>query len=196
RDPRGRRDGPGRVRRTNMRRSMVTVALLMAAALAGAPAAMASRSGRTVIEVFPGPNALKTALASANPGDVLNIHAGTYPEHVTVTTDDVTLESAGDGTVTVDGKCAASVTVEITADGVAVQGLTVVGGSGGFAPQELDFNSSQSGSVTDSIVQDTCGDAEYGINVFNGGSIQITDNSASGFGERGRYSGQIHSTSV
>jgi len=44
------------------------------------------------------------------------------------------------------------------------------------------------------VVQDTCGDAEYGINVFKSGSIQITDNSASGFGDAGIYIGQITST--
>lgn len=178
-----------------MRSALAGMALLLSAALVGTPAsASAPRDGRTVIEVYPGPNAIRNALGSAQPGDVLNIHAGTYPEHVTVSVDDVTLQAAGDGTVTVDGTCTASVTVDVTAEGVSLVGLTVVGATGGFEPIEIDFSFDRSGSVSGSHVQDTCGDAQYGINVYNGGSIQITGNTATGFGDAGIYIGQITST--
>ena len=177
-----------------MRRIAICVALLASlAAIISGPAA-AQPGGRAVIEVFPGPNALNDALAIANPGDVLNIHAGTYPEHVTVNVDDLTLQAAGDGTVTVDGTCTTSTTILIKSDGVTVRGLRVIGAGTGFAPMEINFSSVASGRALGSTVEDTCGNAEYGVNVFNSGTIVVRNSYASGFGDAGFYIGLITAT--
>jgi parallel beta-helix repeat protein len=149
---------------------------------------------RAVIEVFPGPNALNDALAIANAGDILNIHAGTYQEHVTVSVDDLTLQAAGDGAVTVDGACATSTTMNIKADGVTVRGLRVIGAGIGFSPIEINFSLVASGRALSTTVEDTCGNAEYGINVFNSGTIVIRNSFATGFGDAGFYIGQITNT--
>src|SRR4029079_9003588 len=107
RSPWGRPHGPRRLKEPDMRRLHIGFAVLMVAAMAMArsPAAAAPRARRTVIEVFPGPSAIRNAVASANPGDTLNIHAGTYTERVSVNVQDLTLRSAGDGDVTVDQGC-------------------------------------------------------------------------------------------
>jgi parallel beta-helix repeat protein len=178
-----------------MNRRGTTLAILAASviwATAGGAVADAG-GGRTVIEVYPGPNAINEALDIAQPGDILNIHVGVYPEEVDITVDGVTLQAAGDGPVTIDGTCSVTVTVDVRAEDVTLRGLRVVGASGSV-PIEIDFSLVSSGRVADSIVRDTCGFALYGINVFAGGSIRIVGNTAVGFEDAGVYVGGISST--
>jgi parallel beta-helix repeat protein len=156
-------------------------------------AGTAARMPGEVIEVFPGPNAIAHALASAEAGDLLNIHGGTYPEEVVVRVNAVTLTAAGDGQVTIDGGCSAGSTVSVRAPDVALVGLRVVGAGAGPFPIEIDFSGVESGTVRDTEVHDTC-DAEYGVNVFDGGSIKIVRVTASGFSDAGIYVGAISST--
>src|SRR5206468_1342639 len=85
------------------RARMVALAVVVVPAMALTSAQAATRD--TVIDVFPGPNALTTALANATSGDTLRIHTGTYDEAVTVTTPSLQLVSAGDGPITIDGGC-------------------------------------------------------------------------------------------
>jgi parallel beta-helix repeat protein len=177
-----------------VRRSMVLLALLLFSAFAAPASAAGSSGSRDVIEVFPGPNAINRALRMAQPGDVLNIHGGTYPEQVTVTTGSLVLQAAGDGKVVIDGECEVSVTLDVAAEGVTLRGLTVRGAGVGLTPISIDFSHVDSGRVEDSMAIDTCGDAWYGVNVYNGGSIQIVRNRTLGFDDGGIYVGGITST--
>jgi hypothetical protein len=147
-----------------------------------------------IIEVFPGPNAISNALDVAQPGDILNIHAGTYSERVSVDVAEVTLRAAGDGQVTVDGMCAATTTLDVLAERVTIQGIRVIGAGLGGAPIAIDFSGRDTGRVVSSTVEDTCGGAWYGINVYRGGSIRIIGNIATGFEDAGIYVGDITST--
>jgi len=159
----------------------------------GTAPAISAPTGRTVIEVYPGPNALKNALTSANSGDVLHIHAGVYPEHVTINTSNLTLRSAGDGEVTVDGTCSTPTTMDVRADGTTIRGLRVIGASQN-SPIEINFSRVATGRVLNSMVEDTCGNAEYGVNVLLSHTIQVIGNTATGFGDAGIYIGAITST--
>jgi parallel beta-helix repeat protein len=170
-----------------------TAAVLVIGAMVGPPAAAVARSPATTIEVFPGPGAINQALAIANPGDTLNIHAGTYTEHFDVRVPNLTLRSAGDGQVTIDAGCAHANTIDVVADGVTLRGLRVVG-SGGLVPMEINFSRVKTGRVFDTSVEDTCGNAEYGVNVFLGGSIKIVRVTATGFSDAGIYIGAISNT--
>jgi parallel beta-helix repeat protein len=177
-----------------MRRLMLLVGAVAWVALAAgtASAGTARPSGhRTVIEVFPGSHAIGSAIATAQSGDILNIHAGTYPESFDVNVPGLTLQSAGDGTVTVDGGCHTTVVVDVVADNVSVVGLTVTGASGGFEPIDIDFSFVSNGRVADSTFTDTCGDTLYGINVFDGDGIKIFRNVTTGFGDTGIYIGGV-----
>src|SRR2546427_4635071 len=119
----------------------VMFALLVSAGVlswTGTARALSAPTGRAIVEVYPGPDALKNALASANSGDVINIHAGVYPEHVTINTSNLTLRSAGDGEVTVDGACSTPTTVDVRADGTTIRGLRVVG-AGQNSAVEINF---------------------------------------------------------
>jgi parallel beta-helix repeat protein len=181
----------GRGRESEMRRLGFVVVAVAGLAMVAGPAGMAGARTRTIIEVFPGPNAIRSAIGSAVPGDVLNIHAGTYEEFFDVDVAGITLQSAGDGTVTVDGGCRTSVVIDVVADNVSVIGLTVTGASGGFEPIDIDFSFVSNGRVADSVFTDTCGDTLYGINVFNGDGIKIFRNVTTGFGDTGIYIGGV-----
>src|SRR6266511_6228289 len=122
-----------------MRRMMLALVILVGIlSWAGTAAALSGPTGRVVIEVYPGPDALKNALASANSGDIVNIHAGVYPEHVTINTSNLTLRSAGDGEVTVDGTCSTPTTMDVRADGTTIRGLRIIGAGQNFAI-EINF---------------------------------------------------------
>jgi parallel beta-helix repeat protein len=179
-------------------RAVVLAAIAMIALLAP-PAGAAAH----VIQVHPDPNAIQDALAKAQAGDILNVHAGTYrvPDGVDVGKR-VTVRSAGDGVVTIDGRCGVQYTILVTASGVHIRGLRVVGAAEGFGayPAEIDFVSVRGGEVSGTTAIDTCrdtsgdGGAEYGISVFSSGPIQVLDNRTSGFTDSGIYIGAISDT--
>jgi parallel beta-helix repeat protein len=178
-----------------IRFALAAVALTATLSVGLAGSALAKNAGPTdVIEVFPGPNAIRNALDVAQPGDILNIHAGTYPEQVSVDVPEVTLQSAGDGVVTIDGECTAFVTLNVSAERVTIRGLRVIGAGAGGAPMAIDFSLVDIGRAQANTVEDTCGDAWYGINVYAGGSIKIQRNVTSGFDDAGIYVGDITST--
>jgi hypothetical protein len=178
-------------------RTIVAVIAVVAGTMAagGSVAGAASANGRTVVEVYPGPHALAKALASASSGDALNIHTGIYPEHVKVSTADVTLQPAGDGPVTVDAGCGPQFAIAVRADGVTVSGLRIQGATEGFGflPAEVDFEFVTTGTITRSTLTDTC-DAEYGVNVYSSGALSISRNRATGFSDAGIYIGGITNT--
>ena len=176
-----------------MRRFTFAVGLLIVSATGGTAALAGPAAHRATIEVYPGPNAVNDALAIANDGDTLNIHGGTYPEQVRVSTPNLTLQAAGDGVAIVDGGCAANTTLAIRAEGVTIEGLHVTGAANGFEPHEIDFSYVTTGSVIDTVEIDTC-NAQYGINLFEAGSINVIGNFTSGFSDSGIYVGFITST--
>ncbi len=144
-----------------------------------------------VIDVFPGPNAIQNAVNAANGGDVLNIHTGTYNEDVVVNKANLTLRRASTDQPKpiVDAGCVSSTTIDVTADGVTIDGLRVQGGS--FYEIDTSFNAS--GKVLNTRVLDTC-DAEYGVNVYGSQQIAVEFVTASGFSDAGLYVGGISST--
>ena len=80
-----------------------------------------------VIEVFPGKHAFSKALAKAHPGDMLNIHAGTYKDSLVVRSPGPTSRPPATGGE-VDGRCTTEATIAVRADDLMIEGITVVGG--------------------------------------------------------------------
>ena len=171
-----------------LRAAVFPVVLGLVAGVGSAQAS--SRHAATVIEVFPGPNAIQNALAQAVSGDTLNIHTGTYTEQFSITTTNLTLTAAGDGPVTVDGACVNGWTIQVLAAGVTIRRLTLKGGTFG----EITFTGVPQGRILGSVATDSCADAEYGINVYKSGSIVVRNNVTSGFADAGLYIGAITST--
>lgn len=161
----------------------------VAALLSGVMASPSGASTSTVIDVFPGANAIQNAVDAAQTGDVLSVHTGTYPENVLVTKDAITIQAAGDGPVTVDGGCLES-SFTVRGDSTVISGLRIVGGD--F--YNVDYRFTQGGSVTGNRIKSTCPAAEYGVNVFDTGPLVVEGNSVQGFRDAGIYIGGIIDT--
>jgi len=171
---------------------------LAAGALVLALLAVAPRASAAAIEVRPGPNAINKAIDKAHNGDTLRIHDGTYRGAVKVEKR-VTLRGIG-GRPLIDARCNSRLAIKVTHRGVMLDHLKVVGAaenpSGSF-PTEVDFEFVPTGTVHDIVVHDTCGaeGAEYGINVFGTGPIEVRRNLATGgFSDAGIYIGGITDT--
>lgn len=161
-------------------------------------AALASTASAATLEVTPGANAINKALNRAHNGDTLRIHDGTYREAVTIDKR-VTLRGVG-GRPLIDARCKSRLATRITHGGAALDHLKVVGAaenaSGSF-PSEVDFEFVPTGRVHDVVVHDSCGGdgAEYGINVFQSGPLEVSANKATGgFSDAGIYIGGIADT--
>lgn len=148
------------------------------------------RAPGATIQVFPGTKAIRKALRQANPGDILNIHAGKYKEAVHITKANVTLQAAGDGKVIVDGQCNAVRGIHLDAEGIVVKGLTVRGAM----EYAISIEGYTSGEIRNNTVVSTCPGAEYGVNVYFSGSVKVVGNTGSGWDDAVVYIGNIDAT--
>lgn len=155
------------------------------------PAAAPAAGGQARIDVFPGPGALAKAVSQAHAGDILRIHRGRYREAIDIDKP-LTLKAVGPGPVTVDGRCRTGVTIDVISGGVTLRGFRVVGATEGYGelPSEVDFAGVSGGRAKDMVFRDTC-DAQYGINIFDTGSMVVTGSLARGFSDAGIYVGAI-----
>jgi parallel beta-helix repeat protein len=160
----------------------------------------AAGASAATIEVRPGVNAINRALDRANNGDLLRVHDGTYREAFTVDKR-VRIRGVG-GRPLIDARCKSRTTIQVVNRGVKLSHLKVVGAGdqpSGFFPSEVDVQNVRSGIIEDVVVHDTCGGidkgAEYGINIFNSGPVEVIDNRATGgFHDAGIYVGGIRDT--
>jgi parallel beta-helix repeat protein len=176
-----------------MRRAWGLVLLcLSACACVDAGIGAGAASART-LQVFPHRGALQRALARANRGDTLMIHSGHYYGQSVVSDRGLRLVGAPGAVPVIDGRCKTNDTIEITAPGVTVDHLQVVGAAEGFGsyPSEVNFDGQPTGTAENLVVRNTC-NAEYGINVIQGSRQQIVGDFAYGFRDSGIYVGQIH----
>lgn len=170
---------------------LIALTLVLLGSIASPAQAQPARAPGSVIEVYPGNKAIRKALLAAQPGDILNVHTGTYLERIAITKANITLRAAGDGPVVLDAQCNAVAALKLNAENITVKGLTVRGGTF-FA---IDLQNQASGTIKNNTVINTCGDgAEYGINVFNGGSIKVVNNRGEGWNDAVIYIGSIQDT--
>jgi parallel beta-helix repeat protein len=167
---------------------IVLVGCVLLAAWA-APTAMARK-----INVHPGKNAIPRAIDEADSGDTLRVHRGHYDGGFEVTKP-VKLVGVGKKRPVIDGRCQVNTTITVGVRGVALKRLKVTGADEGFGsfPSEVFFGGIQKGQARSLVLEDTC-DAEYGINVFQSGHLEIKNNTATGFSDAGIYIGAITQT--
>jgi parallel beta-helix repeat protein len=166
-------------------------ACVAAAALASSAATPAGPAGLArVVVPKPSPGAIGDAIAAVAPGGTIRIHKGRYRESLLIEKPGVKLVAAGRGRPTIDGRCEFPSAVTIHSGGITLRGLKILGGRE-FA--NVDFNGAPSGRAHDLKLRNTC-ETEYGINAFDTGAVQITNNRASGFTDSGIYVGGISST--
>jgi parallel beta-helix repeat protein len=182
------------MRRSRPKRTIVFCLAVAAVLLVAAPAG-AKHKRKPGIYVSPGPDAISKAIDRAKAGQTIRIRRGRYHEALVIDKP-VRLMAAGKIRPVIDGDCATQFTVAVRSSNVILRRLRVVGadeGHGAF-PSEVDFNSVSTGRARGLIVKDTC-DAEYGINVFGTGPIELLNNEArGGFSDAGIYIGGITDT--
>jgi parallel beta-helix repeat protein len=139
-----------------------------------------------VIHVHPGPQAISRAVDAAHGGDVIVIHEGRYPEHVVVDKRLRLRAAPGDSPV-IDGTCDHFATLEVRANEVALRGLKVIGGR----DYEVHIVLVRDITVRRVTVRDTCGAAEYGVNVYKAEDVLVVGGKAQGFHDAGIYVGGI-----
>lgn len=163
--------------------------------------AAAGSAHAATIEVTPGPNAIAKAIAKAHNGDVLRIHAGNYGGNFDVNKR-VTLRGVG-GRPLINAHCNFRAAITVSSSGFTLDHLKVVGAAEhsnqGPFPSEVDVRGVATGKIHDLILNDPCGGvdvgAEYGINVFNSGQVEVSNNLVTGgFSDAGIYIGGIVDT--
>jgi parallel beta-helix repeat protein len=163
--------------------------LVLPIAAPGASSTATPAGPARVVVHKPAPGAIAEAIAAVAPGGKVRIRKGRYRESLLIEKP-VTLLGIGKGRPRIDGLCQFPSTVTIHSGGVVLKGLKVQGAGTHAA---VDFSGVPDGKADDLRVRNTC-DAEYGINVFATGAVQVTDNRASGFTDAGIYVGDITST--
>jgi parallel beta-helix repeat protein len=155
---------------------------------------LAASAGAKTIDVEPrGPssNPLQHAINKAKPGDRIRVHQGRYREALRIDKKLSIFGARGENRPTIDARCNFSVVVDVVSPGVSLEGLKVVGSADAFS---VSFVNVATGEVDDVRLDNTCGQALYGVNVYGEGAIEITDNNATGFLDAGYYVGSIATT--
>jgi parallel beta-helix repeat protein len=166
--------------------------ILVLGFLAGA---VATPAGAKTIHVrAKNPNALENKIGRADAGDRLVVHKGTYrgPVEIDKRLRVVGKKKRGKRTrkPVIEIGCGTPTGVDVTADGVKLRRLKIRGA--GF--YTLDMSHIETGMARELRLIDRC-DAEYGLNVFNSGPVQLLDNRASGgYIDAGLYVGGITNT--
>ena len=179
-----------RRRRRGTIAAAAVLACITAPFAAAGPALPASAPAPAKVVVDePSPGALAEAIAKVAPGGKVRIRKGRYREALLIEKP-VQLVGVGKGRATIDARCQFPETVRMTSGGVVLKDLKIQGASN-FAA--VDFAGVPSGRAHDLRIRNTC-EAEYGINVFTAGAVEITNNRVSGFTDAGIYVGDITST--
>ena len=159
----------------------------MAASLVVVGLLSGGASASRVVHVYPGPHAISRAVNNAAPGDTLVIHGGRYHEHVAIDKRLTLVDAVGDNPA-IDADCDWSSTVDVKAHGVTLRGLRVVGGD----TFEVNATFVRNLTLRRVVMRDTCGGAEYGVNLYRDGSVLVAKSRASGFEDAGIYVGGIN----
>lgn len=150
------------------------------APVATEPSAAASGTTRNVPTDYP---TIQSAVDAAGPGDLILIAPGTYREEVAITTEDLVIRGEDRNTTVIDGEQVRSNGILITADGVAVENLTVINpvGNGVFWTGVTGYR----GSYLTTIYA-----GNYGIYAFDSSDGLIEYSLGSGAPDSGFYVGQ------
>ncbi len=128
---------------------------------------------------------VQAAVDAAEPGDLVLIEPGVYREKVTVTTPGLVLRGTDRNEVIIDGEFQRENAIEIFADGVAVENLTVRNATfnGVFWNGVRGFRSSYVTAIDN---------GDYGIYAFDSADGLFEHSYASGSPDSGFYIGQCH----
>lgn len=193
--------------------SALAVALMFLGA-ACSPGGASPPSTPEVIRVPSDAATIGEAVEMAEPGDMVLIAPGIYPEEVTIDVENLTLRGEDRNDVIIDGEGVRSFGVFASADGVRIENLTVTSnlfygvlvtgmhdengpiahGGPGYTPLDpAQFPPVQRFSI-DHVTASNNG--LYGIYAFNAQHGTITDSYASGSADSGFYVGQCQQCDI
>ncbi len=99
---------------------------------------------------------IQQAINAANEGDVIEVHAGTYYEALTISTIGLTLTTAGDGPVIFDatGLASNNAGLYVEADNVTLSGFTLLTDGSSLPRYGIKFGEVNGGTIENVTVQD------------------------------------------
>lgn len=181
--------------------------LIGVAALALAPSCGSDAGTAEILEV-PGSFAtIQQAVDAAEPGDLILVAPGTYHERVAVSTPRITIRGEDRNTVILDGEDRLVDGIVVTADGVAVENLTVqryrqngviVNGSSGRELPDGDVYGSETTALVGYRISyvTAANNGLYGLYAFASRDGLIEHSYASGSPDSGIYVGQCKPCNV
>lgn len=125
------------------------------------------------IDAFPGPGTpLQDAIDAASAGDKVVVHVGSYSEAIVVNKR-LTLVGPNSGPnspgAVVDGGCAAQAALTVTADGVSIRLLQVLGG----AASTIDIENRDRVNLKGIHASQGCPGAQYVVNIVQSTNVKV-----------------------